>query len=265
MSNCRIPGSICGSENWPNLKDGTLSVTLAPFPGPLLADPWRSTSGLAVVPSGRPSAGQLDFLFCMCLNPSTGLSESDYERAAKDLGVDIAAIKAVAEVETSGRAFDDSGRPRILYERHYFHRLTNGKHSKKHPDISNPKAGGYGSFASQYPKLQKAYGLNQSAALKSASWGRFQIMGANHRAAGFARVESFVLAMTEAESKHLRAFVSFVNSNQSMLAALRGHEWAGFAAAYNGKNYRANTYDDKLKAAYEKYSKPATGENDASL
>ncbi|MDD4881534.1 MAG: N-acetylmuramidase domain-containing protein [Gallionellaceae bacterium] len=70
-----------------------------------------------------------------------------------------------------------------MYERHYFHRLTNGKYSKKHPDISNSLSGGYGKFSAQYGKLERAFNLDPEAALKSASWGRFQIMGNNHQAA----------------------------------------------------------------------------------
>lgn len=259
MSNCRIPGPICGSEDWPSLADGTLSLWLAPLPGPLHADPWRPLPWLVGALGGMPGAGALDFLFRMCLNPAMGLGDADYEKVARALGAEVAAIKAVAEVETSGKAFDDDGRPRILYERHYFHRLTRGRYSRRNPDISNPRQGGYGKFRDQYPKLERAYALDKSAALKSASWGRFQIMGANHAAAGFATVEEFVLAMTRSEAKHLEAFACFVKSNRTMLKALRGRDWAGFAAAYNGSNYRANAYDEKLKAAYARHAKAAGG------
>jgi hypothetical protein len=253
LGNFRIPGPVGVGEDWPNLADGTLALWLTTSPGPLNADSWRSTPW-AINALERLPAAQLDFLFQMCLNPCIGLSEEDYGQAAAELGVEVSAIKAIAEVETSGRAFDDSGRPRILFERHYFHRLTHGKHSRKHPDISNPKSGGYGKFAHQYAKLQRAYALDRTAALKSASWGRFQIMGSNYTAAGFATVEGFVLAMTESESQHLQAFVSFVKANKAMLKALQGRNWARFAAAYNGANYKANAYDEKLKSAYAKHT-----------
>jgi hypothetical protein len=152
-----------------------------------------------------PADSDVGFLFAQCRSPVTGLSDSDYSSAATSLGVEIAAIKAVADVETSGKAFDESGRPRILFERHYFHRLTSGKYSATHPDISNATAGGYGKFSAQYGKLEQAFKLDPDAALSSASWGRFQIMGDNFRAAGFTSVRAFVLAMTSAESEHLKA------------------------------------------------------------
>lgn len=137
----------------------------------------------------RP-APAVESLFNSCRMPQMGIDEEAYEDAAKQLKVDVAAIKAVANVETKGSAFDKEGRPTILYERHYFHRLTQGKFSKKNPDISNSASGGYGKFSAQYGKLEKAYKLAPDAALMSASWGRFQIMGANHVSAGYTTAQA---------------------------------------------------------------------------
>lgn len=199
------------------------------------------------------SEPDLLFLFTQCRNPSTGLNDADYQEAATSLGVEIAVIKAIAEVETNGKPFEESGRPRILFERHYFHRLTNGKYSEKYPDISNVMAGGYGKFSAQYDKLERAFKLDPDAALRSASWGRFQIMGDNFRAAGFESVRDFVLAMTISESEHLKAFTHLVSSNAIMLDALRKKDWAAFAAAYNGPGYKINNYDNKMAESYNHF------------
>jgi len=153
--------------------------------------------------NATPVAPRLEFLFQNRLNPARGLSEEDYAIAARTLDVDVASIKAVAEVETAGEAFGQNGRPKILFERHYFHRFTNGNFDNVHPAISNHRAGGYGRFSVQYTKLETAYQLNPNAALRSASWGRFQIMGDNFRAAGYDSVVEFVLAMTRSEAAHL--------------------------------------------------------------
>lgn len=214
--------------------------------------PWRPYPPL--IPLGASAAAEPDvsFLFRMCLDPKQGLDGNDYERAAKLLGTETAAIEAVAEVETSGKAFDDEGRPRILYERHYFHRLTHGRYDHRHPDISNALRGGYGKFSAQYGKLEKAYALDPVAALQSASWGRFQIMGKNFHAAGFASVQRFVLALTRSEANHLQAFASFVKADSHLLKALQKKDWATFARSYNGKDYKDNDYDGKLDKAYRK-------------
>ena len=69
---------------------------------------------------------------------------SDGVRAATDeLSVDATALWAVLAVETSGFGFFADRRPRILFERHYFHRLTNGRFDQSHPQISAPSSGGY--------------------------------------------------------------------------------------------------------------------------
>jgi hypothetical protein len=198
----------------------------------------------------------LDFLFSQCRAPDRGISDEDYAAAAKVLGADVAAVRAVAEVETASEPFDSSGRPTILFERHYFYRLTHGRFSGPHySDISNPVPGGYGPKSGQYPKLERAYRLDQEAALQSASWGRFQIMGANFQTAGHANVGSFVLAMASSELAHLSAFVQFVSRNSSALQALQGEDWAKFAASYNGPNYKANQYDTKMAEAYARHKR----------
>ena len=60
---------------------------------------------------------------------STTLTDADFARAAKALNVEVAAIRAVAEVEAAGAGFLPDGRPAILYEAHIFHAETKGKHA----------------------------------------------------------------------------------------------------------------------------------------
>ncbi|HYD59036.1 MAG TPA: N-acetylmuramidase domain-containing protein [Noviherbaspirillum sp.] len=69
------------------------------------------------------------------------MSDADYVWAAKELNVEEAAVRAFAKVESgSGGFIEISGRelPKILYERHYFSKLTQHQHSAKNPDISLP-------------------------------------------------------------------------------------------------------------------------------
>ena len=78
-------------------------------------------------------------------------------------------------------------------------------------------------------------------------------MGDNFKAAGFTSIEAFVLAMSQSESEHLKAFTHFVISNKAMLSALREHDWARFAKAYNRPSYLKNKYDAKLRDAHRRY------------
>lgn len=71
------------------------------------------------------------------------LEQSDYEAAAKDLDVEVAAIKAFALVESGVSGFfkiGDRTVPKILYERHKYSAKTKHKYSAKYPDISLPNA-----------------------------------------------------------------------------------------------------------------------------
>jgi hypothetical protein len=254
MPGFRIPGPLCADAQPWDLADGTTQPTPGTPPGTVCATSSLFRDAAPFLPQ---AAADPSILFTACLNPTRGLSDADYGRAAAALGAEIAAVQAVAEVETSGNAFDDHGRPRILFERHYFHRLTGGRFDAAHAAISDATAGGYGKFSEQYGKLQEAYGLDADAALRSASWGRFQIMGDNCRAAGHASVREFVVALTQTEAAHLDAFVAFVSSDKAMAEALRKKDWATFARRYNGPGYAKNSYDTKLKSAYDSFAAEA--------
>lgn len=173
--------------------------------------------------------------------------------AAAKAGVSSAEIWTVIAVETSGWGFLPDRRPKILFERHVFHRLTQGRFDDG--DISAPASGGYGARgAAQYDRLARAIACDRAAALQSASWGMGQIMGENYRAAGYPDAESMVAALCESEDTQLDAMAHFLTGT-SLDAALRRHDWAKFARGYNGPAYKKNRYDKKLQNAYAKFSK----------
>lgn len=182
------------------------------------------------------------------------LTDEDFDAAARSLGVSPAAIKAVSEIEAPGPGFLPTGEPRILFERHKFHRHTGGRYDRAHPGISNPKWGGYGPESAQHFRLQQAAALDREAALKSASWGKFQILGENFKQAGFATLQGFINAMYASEADQLEAFVNFIRADKRLHAALKALDWKTFARIYNGPAYATNKYDTKLAAAYKRHS-----------
>lgn len=185
------------------------------------------------------------------------LTEQDFKRAAQILRCEIAAIKAVAEIESRGNGFYADGFPVILFERHVFRKFTQGRYNKSHPHLSGP-AGNYGAAGqNQRNKFNEAFDLNPIAAMKACSWGKFQIMGFNHAVCGFATVGEFVDAMKKSEGEHLLAFVNFVINN-GLADELRNKQWARFAKGYNGAGYAKNKYDIKLAAAYRKFAAQKT-------
>lgn len=168
------------------------------------------------------------------------------------LGLKAPELLAVVSVETSGCGFLPDRRPAILFERHIFSRTTGGKFDASHPDISNPKPGGYKFGADEYPRLAAAIQLDRDAALQSASWGAGQIMGFNFKAAGYPDVESMVQDACAGEDGQLKAMANFLKSS-GLHRALAAHDWTSFARGYNGADFQKNNYDARLAGAFQMY------------
>jgi len=180
------------------------------------------------------------------------LSSQAFSAVATKLGVFAAEIWTVLGVETSSCGYLTDRRPQILYERHIFHRLTNGRFDDG--DISDPRPGGYGPpGAPQYDRLNRAILKDSSAALQSTSWGIGQIMGENFHLAGYSSVEDMVTAMCQSEDDQLEAMANFLMS-KNLHIPLRAHDWTNFARTYNGPHYAINRYDIQLAAKYQKYA-----------
>ena len=195
------------------------------------------------------------------------LEDADINELAANYNLESATIKAVIKVETGGSGFLADGRPKILFEGHIFWAelkkvdIKPEEYVVKFPDIVYPHwtkqyyKGGTG----EYDRLEKAKLIHAEAALKSASWGLFQIMGFNYATAGFDDVNAFVKAQFESEKEHLKAFIHFITSKSNPQAKatiefLREKDWKGFASRYNGPKYAENQYDRKLEIAYNRFT-----------
>lgn len=194
--------------------------------------------------------------------PGEPLTDLDWRGAAWMLDCDVPAVKAVARVEAPNGGYLPGSAPLepvILFERHIFHRRTNGRHAgarapglaEAYSLLSSPTPGGYGPSSKQHQRLRAATALDRVAALESASWGRFQVMGFNWASAGYASLQDFLNGMIlGGEDEHLRAMVAYVRSRPGLAAALREHRWPVFAELYNGKDYWRHKYDVRLAAAW---------------
>lgn len=191
------------------------------------------------------------------------LRESAYIRAAEDLDCDIAAIKAVSEVESGGDGFLEEGVPKILFERHWMYRKLDEYSlstalmlAEEHlPHIVNKTPGGYCGSWGEHTRFNEAYGYNHEAAIESTSWGRFQIMGFHFDHLGYSSAEEFRIEMSKSENTQLKAFVKFIKADNRLWSAIRKKDWKKFAYAYNGPNYEINSYDKKMSDAYKRLTK----------
>lgn len=182
---------------------------------------------------------------------------------AKRLGVEVAALRAILEKESSGSGFNADGTPKILYERHImYRRLTANftkayadQYYKSHPTMVNPNgygAGGYGKYSEQPKKLEAAAKIDRTSALESCSWGIAQIMGYHWKLCGFSSVQQFVNAMYKSEDSQFEVFVKFLEGS-GIVPYLKKLDWANVALRYNGKNYKQNNYDVDLQRYYLKF------------
>jgi len=187
------------------------------------------------------------------------LSESDLTAVADDLGVELAAVKAVNEVEAGGQGFLGD-KPKILFEGHVFWKQLK-KHGLNPPDFKEGNEDilysrwtkeHYLGGAKEHDRLDKAKIIHEDAALESASWGLFQIMGYHWESLGYKSVKDFVRLMGKSEGEQLKAFGRFIMTN-NLTKYLKNKDWAGFALRYNGQGYKANKYDVKFERAYAKY------------
>ncbi len=180
------------------------------------------------------------------------ISKDELLELAKKTNLSVAQLLTVYNVETDGNAFRENGDPKVLFERHYFSNLTGGIYDNSHPNISNPVQGGYGLYSEQLEKLQEAYDLDPIAAIQSASYGGFQIMGANYKDAGYSDLQTFYKDMTSTNvDLHLNAFVNYITS-KGLIDEIQNNQWTEFASKYNGPKYKDNDYDGKMQKEFEK-------------
>jgi hypothetical protein len=222
-----------------------------------------------VTPTPLPSSGLVtldglpwrDMLALLTNTSAPALTEADFQRAADELGHGVTPkhMKASKKVEAPRGAFDDDGRPSILYERHVFARNTSpkGRFNATHPNLSALRGygpGGYGAFSAQYGKLGLAYALDPEAAFEGCSWGAFQVLGENAVACGYASARAMAVELAKSEAAHLDSYVRFIKANG--LADELGRCKAGdpascipFVEVYNGSGFRKFSYHIKFAEA----------------
>jgi hypothetical protein len=188
------------------------------------------------------------------------LQQKDIAQAAERLGVPVATVLAVNEVESNGNGFLQDGRVVILFERHVFYKrlalakMDVKKLAEQHPKIVSQQAGGYAGGSGEYIRLAQAKAIHAQAALESCSWGLFQIMGYHWQDLGYSSIEHFVEQMQSGEAAQLEAFCHFIEADATLLKALKNQQWAAFAKRYNGAAYERNLYDVKLARAFTRHS-----------
>ncbi len=196
------------------------------------------------------------------LNRYTALTDDDYHAVAEELGVEIAAIKAVVDIE-AGRAhkgFYSPGLPIINFDMSMFRRMAKKRkiniaaYAKSHPVVFDRlRPSKYGSTqAAQYARFQSASAIDSVAAAEGTFWGMFQIGGFNWKICGCSSLDDFISRMSYSEREQLELFASFLKST-GFVRYLREKNWSAFARRYNGSSYASRRYHTRLAAAYKRH------------
>jgi len=201
------------------------------------------------------------------------IEQLDFENAAAKLNCEVAAIKAVYDVESAGGGFlSDNDTPKILFEGHVFWRQLKDKQVNPEQYVSGNEnvlykswtrkyyKGGFG----EYDRLKKAIeivpkshplrNVFEECAVRSCSWGAFQIMAFHAEKLGYQDAIDFMYTIAGNEKMQLQIFIDFVTAFD-LVKYLRSKNWAAFARGFNGPAYAVNRYDQKMAAAYNKFSK----------
>lgn len=151
------------------------------------------------------------------------LTDQHIKEISLEMGIEPALVYAVKRVETGSRGsvYTDEGpfkgQLKVLFEGHYFSKFTGGKYDKSRPELSYPRwtKKYYRVGQEEFGRFWEALEINEEAAALSASWGLFQIMGANFKKLGYSSVEEMIIDFYKSEKNQLRAFFNFCKNTRS--------------------------------------------------
>ncbi len=184
----------------------------------------------------------------------SGLTDKDFRKVADELGVEVAAIRAVVDIEAgkSMKGFWAPGVPVINFDSKMY---AGFKGKVSCAGCSDTVPSGLKGYALQeWTQLVKARKANRDAANLGTFWGMFQIGGFNYSKCGCATIEEFVRLMSYSELEQLELFAAFI-TNSGMLPDLQKRDWAAFARKYNGASYARRGYHRRMAEAYARYKK----------
>lgn len=190
------------------------------------------------------------------------LTDDDYREVAERLGVEVAAMKAVVDIETgvSHQGFFAPGKPIINFDITMFRRFAGkrginlARYRSTHAEVFsavNPRRHG-STQAAQHVRLRKARSIDERTAYEGTFWGMFQIGGFNWKKCGTENITDFVNKMSRSERDQLELFANFLQST-GLDKYLRSKNWAAFSRGYNGPGYAKRRYHTRMAAAYAKH------------
>ncbi|MEJ6782368.1 N-acetylmuramidase domain-containing protein [Aminobacter sp. Piv2-1] len=193
---------------------------------------------------------------------------AEIDKAAREFGIEGAALLAIAEIESGGQVFariDGRKEPLIRFEGHYFDRRLSGERQARAraAGLASPTAGEVANprgQAARWQMVERAAAIDRRAAYESTSWGLGQVMGAHWQWLGFGDVDGLVTEARSGAAGQARLMARYIDK-AGLTEALNRHDWEAVGHGYNGPGFRKNGYHIKLAEAYQRQvDGPAHGE-----
>ena len=186
---------------------------------------------------------------------------------AEARGIEPAALCAVVEVESGGRAFtriDGRDMPLILYEYHVFHRWTGLTDAQRAEAVRRNLAAPRWNMlpykvgqTARYDQLRRAAGINEQAAHAACSWGVGQVLGENADWLGYGTPKALAEHTMTGITGQVEVMLRFIE-RRDLIRSLRDHDWRRFARLYNGPG-QVNHYAPLMERAYSRLSRSLGG------
>lgn len=218
---------------------------------------WLGAHGQPITVDGEAGPKTRAAIQAVFTNPcAEAVTDDQIQQLADRLGCSPKQLRAVGQVESAGGGFDHDGHPKILFERHLFHRFTNGIYSRT--IFSDPVGGGYN--LGSWPKLMLAACKDVQAAFAATSWGKFQVLGAHACGSyprfmdlGYPSPLEMAYTTVTSEGAHYEMLARYIEK-AGLKDALAGistnpDDNRALAKGYNGPQYERFDYHEKLAKA----------------
>lgn len=220
---------------------------------------WLGAHGHPVDVDGVGGPQTRAAILSVFTNPcADAVTDDQIQVLADRLGCSPKQLRAVGQVESAGGGFDRDGHPKILFERHLFHRFTNGAYDGT--IYSDPVGGGYN--LASWPKLMQAACKDVQAAFAATSWGKFQVLGAHADGSyhgflnlGYPSPLEMAYTAVTSEGAHYEMLARYIEKAglQHALAKISTNpeDNRALAKGYNGPGYERFDYHQKLATAMQ--------------
>lgn len=179
------------------------------------------------------------------------LTEQQVRTLAAQFLIPYANLRAIIDVESSGKGFNNDGRIIIQFEPHIFKRTF--KEWREYIEGRTWQNNGVKTQSPEWAAFLEACAIDETAAMLSTSAGLMQVMGFNHKVCGFETVQDMWVFQEVKEANQLLCGLRFIAANKKMHEAAKNGNWAVFAFYYNGAGYQKFNYDTRLASAVKRY------------